>query len=430
VILHLFILASYGAVSAAAGFILLQAMPDLAPTTCYLIAGAGFLGAVLLHETFSRRLDQRDVASQLDEAFDELDELREANEGLVADLVRAREEINVLCDVVENAAAGANQTLAKEMKVLQSQLGLLESAKQTKAARPSRRKPSRRALKERQAANQQDGSDAGEVNETAKQPARPSPEGPVDEQEILGFITEALETNRVDLYLQPIVSLPQRRTRHYEAFSRIRTSDGRMVAAGQYLDVAKKQGLITAIDNLLLMRCVQLLRRTEKRESDVSFFVNISDHTLNDTEFLDQFIGFMASNPNLASRLVFEIAQRDVMALSDSVLQQLRALGELGFRFSMDQVEELEIDFQALAQANFRFIKVPIQLLLTLPEDGANWVHPRNLKAKSTISEISLVVERIEQESDVIEVLEYGFDFGQGFLFGAPRASREQADAA
>jgi len=39
-------------------------------------------------------------------------------------------------------------------------------------------------------------------------------------------------------------------------------------------------------------------------------------------------------------------------------------------------------------------------------------------------------VERIEQESDVIEVLEYGFDFGQGFLFGAPRPSRDEADAA
>jgi cyclic-di-GMP phosphodiesterase TipF (flagellum assembly factor) len=151
---------------------------------------------------------------------------------------------------------------------------------------------------------------------------------------------------------------------------------------------------------------------------------------LNDTEFLDQFIGFMASNPTLATRLVFEIAQRDVMGLSDTVLEQLAALGKLGFRFSMDQVEDLDIDFQALAQANFRFMKVPISLLLTLPEDGANWVHPRNLKAKSTVSEISLVVERIEQESDVIEVLEYGFDFGQGFLFGAPRPSRDEADAA
>jgi|APSaa5957512535_1039671.scaffolds.fasta_scaffold00033_50 cyclic-di-GMP phosphodiesterase TipF (flagellum assembly factor) len=440
--MHLFILASYGVVSAAAGFVLSQSVSQLAPTTCYLIAGAGFLAAALLHEIFSRRLEQRDLANQLDVAFDEVDELRDINRDLMADVVRAREEIAVLCDVVESAADDANQMLAREMKVLQSQLGHLESVRRPKAARPSRRKPSNKALQERQVANQAQESkveadadtdavaeaDAPYVLTNVASPQ--SYEGPVDEAEILGHIREALESNRVDLYIQPIVSLPQRRAQHFEAFSRIRTADGRIVAARQYLDVAKKQGLIGTIDNLLLMRCVQLLRRNEKRQSDVSFFVNISDHTLNDTEFLDQFIGFMASNPTLATRLVFEIAQRDVMGLSDTVLEQLAALGKLGFRFSMDQVEDLDIDFQALAQANFRFMKVPISLLLTLPEDGANWVHPRNLKAKSTVSEISLVVERIEQESDVIEVLEYGFDFGQGFLFGAPRPSRDEADAA
>ena len=117
-------------------------------------------------------------------------------------------------------------------------------------------------------------------------------------------------------------------------------------------------------------------------------------------------------------------------ALTETVWQQLGRLGELGFRFSMDQVDDLEIDFQTLAQDQFRFIKVPINLIMTLPEDGADWVHPRTLKAKSAVSEISLVVERIEKETDVIEILEYGFDYGQDYLFGAPKPSREEADAA
>lgn len=162
----------------------------------------------------------------------------------------------------------------------------------------------------------------------------------------------------------------------------------------------------------------------------MNFFVNISIHTLNDADFMAQFIDFMSHNPSLASRLIFEITQKDVAELSETVWQQLGRLGELGFRFSMDQVDDLELDFQTLAQTQFRFIKIPISLLVTLPEDGTDWVHPRTLKAKSAVSEISLVVERIEKESDVIEVLEYGFDYGQGFLFGTPKPSREEADAA
>ena len=423
VITHLLIIASYGILSVGAGFVMTKSLPQLGPMTAYIIAGAGFLTAALMHEIFSRRLEQRDLANQLDIAFDEVDDLREVNRGLMADVVRSREEMAILCDVVENAADGANQALVREMKVLQSQLSQFGDVQTTRLARQN----SRRNAQGPEGAGE--GTPAAGVG-TRRATAPDSISGPIEEEEILGHIREALEENRVDLYVQPIVSLPQRRTRHFEAFSRIRTSEGRLVTPGQYLEVAKAQGLIGTIDNLLLMRCVQLLRRTEKRQSDVNFFVNISDHTLNDEEFLNQFIEFMAHNPNLASRLIFEMTQRDVANLSDTVMGQLARLGELGFRFSMDQVEDLDIDFQALAQAHFSFIKVPISLLLTLPSDGSDWVHPRNLKAKSTVSEISLVVERIEQEDDVIEVLEYGFDFGQGFLFGAPRPSREEADAA
>ena len=40
---------------------------------------------------------------------------------------------------------------------------------------------------------------------------------PLGESDLLETIRASLEQNRVDLYLQPIVSLPQRKLRFYEA---------------------------------------------------------------------------------------------------------------------------------------------------------------------------------------------------------------------
>ena len=37
---------------------------------------------------------------------------------------------------------------------------------------------------------------------------------------------------------------------------------------------------------------------------------------------------------------------------------------------------------------------------------------------------VDLIVEKIERESDLIELLDLNIDFGQGFLFGEPRLSR------
>ena len=48
---------------------------------------------------------------------------------------------------------------------------------------------------------------------------------------------------------------------------------------------------------------------------------------------------------------------------------------------------------------------------------------------------LNLIVERVEDEKTVVQLLEYAVDYAQGFLFGEPRAVREdpartQADAA
>ncbi|MBM3506597.1 MAG: EAL domain-containing protein [Alphaproteobacteria bacterium] len=45
----------------------------------------------------------------------------------------------------------------------------------------------------------------------------------LSDAQVLDIVRSAIEGNRVDLYLQPIVTLPQRKVRFYEAFGRIRT---------------------------------------------------------------------------------------------------------------------------------------------------------------------------------------------------------------
>ena len=56
-------------------------------------------------------------------------------------------------------------------------------------------------------------------------------------------------------------------------------------------------------------------------------------------------------------------------------------------------------------------------------------VAPIDLKDALTRAGIDLVVEKIEHERTVRELLDYGVDFGQGYLFGEPRPAREPEPA-
>ena len=129
------------------------------------------------------------------------------------------------------------------------------------------------------------------------------------EPELLETIRASLEENRVDLYLQPIVSLPQRKLRFYEALSRLRAEDGTVIMPAQYMKVAAPAGLMSVVDNLLLFRCVQIVRRLTQKQRDIGVFCNISGDTLADAEFFPQFLEYMHHNRDLASQIVFEFAQ-------------------------------------------------------------------------------------------------------------------------
>ncbi|MGB8173676.1 MAG: EAL domain-containing protein [Pseudolabrys sp.] len=173
---------------------------------------------------------------------------------------------------------------------------------------------------------------------------------------VADLISKAVDANRIDLYLQPIVTLPQRKVRYYEAVSRLRTEDGDIVPAGDFIDVAESVGLMPKIDNLAVFRCVQVTRRLLLKSRDVGLFCNVSAASLTDALMFRQFLDFMDANRALASSLMFEFTQEAYRNFGPIEHESLAALAERGFRFSMDHVTDLHMEPNELASRSFRFL--------------------------------------------------------------------------
>ncbi len=247
----------------------------------------------------------------------------------------------------------------------------------------------------------------------------------IDDEETLKDIREALHGNRVDVYLQPVVSLPQRKSTYYETFSRLRGDDDRQIEPAEYLAVAERAGLVTAIDNNLLFRCIQLVRKTQRRQLGFGFFCNISPFTLRDTSFFPEFIEFMEQNHRLATNLIFEFPQADLKRHDEQIVHNLGRLSDMGFRFSIDQVESIDFDLEELIDRHISFVKVDASTLLRTLDDTAASIQLHRMKRALDRAGINLIIEKVEEEEQLVELLDYGIDFGQGYLFGPPRLSRE-----
>ncbi len=249
----------------------------------------------------------------------------------------------------------------------------------------------------------------------------------MNREQIGAMIAQAADANRIDLYLQPVVTLPQRKVRFYEALSRLRTEDGEIIPAGDFVDIAESAGLMPKIDNMLVFRCVQVVRRLQLKSRDVGLFCNVNATTLTDGFYFRQFLEFMEANKALAGSLTFEFTQDAYRNFGPIEFESLAALADCGFRFSMDHVTDLRIVPKELADRSFRFVKVPANLLLNRAATAQSDIHAEDLADLLARNGIDLIGERIENESTVVDLLDYDVRFGQGFLFSPPRPVRAEA---
>src|SRR5262249_25323236 len=228
------------------------------------------------------------------------------------------------------------------------------------------------------------------------------------------------------LYLQPIVTLPQRKVRYYEAVSRLRTDKGEVVPAASFVGPAESGGLMPKIDDLVVFRCVQVIRRLHMKNREIGLFCNLSGGTLTNGSTFPQLLDFLDANRAIAPALVLELTQSALRHVAPLENESLSALAERGFRFSLDNVTDLRIEPRELATRGFRFVKVPAAMLLNRA-GAASDIHPADLSDLLGRFGIDLIAEKIESEGSVVDLLDYDVRFGQGFLSAPPRPGRAEA---
>ncbi len=253
---------------------------------------------------------------------------------------------------------------------------------------------------------------------------------PRNQTQVLATLRSAIDENRVDIFLQPIVTLPQRKVRFYEAVTRLHGDKDQILPAEQFIDVAESSGLIGRIDHMVMLRCVQVLRRLMVRNKDVGVFCNVAASTLGNSMTFSQCLDFLEANRALAPSLVLEFKQSTFRHLGPTEAENLAALAQRGYRFSIDHVTDLRIEPRELADRGVRYVKVPASLLLDPKLAPASDIHPSDLSDLLGRFGIDLIAERIEGERAVVDLLDYDVRFGQGFLFAPPRPLRPEGASA
>ena len=406
---HAIFFACYWAASLGTIFIMPRLFDDISHSTSIFSGLIIILAGSLIHEIIARRANEK-------QAVRRLIVLRKAYDQNQKDLERNRDELRQVYEVLEKfkskndsaQSSGDIEEVASEVKVLH---GLVEQLY-------SSGKPDARPVT----------IDTLDVDPITEKRINSPSVGARDIDEIsrellVEIIRDALRHNRVDLHLQPIVSLPQRKRRFFESFIYIRSADGEVITPQQYYGVVKEKKLSLAVDNMLLFRSVQLLQHVHQQNYSTAFFCNISADTFGDRKFLSEFIEYLEVNRQMAPCLVFQLSQADLAARADETDQDLQRLVNVGYRLCMNRITDLNFDPLGLSQIGFRFVKVQADDFLGKKGEHAH-ESIQALKKSLDDTGIDLIIDGIETEQALIELLDFNIDLGQGYLFGEPRINK------
>ncbi|SCY87441.1 EAL domain-containing protein [Microvirga guangxiensis] len=266
---------------------------------------------------------------------------------------------------------------------------------------------------------------------SASRPApQPAPRKAEEEIRRMRLIMQAFESDSIELHLQPIVSLPQRKIRFYEALARLRLADGTLLGPSEFLGALERLGRAPEFDRRVLNRAMAVAYHLITKGSEAIVGVNLTPHSVREPGFLWSLTGLVDAAPETLGKVVLEFPQECWRELDADGKEALSVLRDKGVPLSLDTAIDLRFDARELANLGVRFVKLPAELLVAAEQDEHHHLSPelgvRDFASALRREGIRLVAEHVEREETVPVLSEIGVPLAQGFVFAAPRAVKAE----
>lgn len=229
-----------------------------------------------------------------------------------------------------------------------------------------------------------------------------------------------LEARDIEIHLQPILSLNDRKPRYYEVFPRLRQASGGSIAVADAVAALGATELKPLAERASLLRTVEIVERLLSLGKARPVLLKVSPALLADGTILHLFHEMLRANRVLAEHIVFVLRQDDLETLGAAETDGFATLAQLGFRFAVNAVTRFDVVAKALADARVSLLKVSVEAART---DRAGVAE---LLAELNSEGLDLVAEDVADLRAVPLLEELKIRLAQGPAFSEPRPLRAE----
>jgi cyclic-di-GMP phosphodiesterase, flagellum assembly factor TipF len=265
-------------------------------------------------------------------------------------------------------------------------------------------------------------ADAAPVEETF------TPPSPAVIAELKTTLATALASDRLELLLQPIVTLPQRKTFGYEASLRLKGGGSDFQSSADLRRIATATDLEPELDRVLVERAVQVLRILRARNREIGIVCAVSATSLVQPKLRAVIESLVRGDAALAGAVTLEVGDADVRSADAATRTALQSLSSIGVGIGLSRLPHLRLDLAELAALGVRQVRIPAQTMLQAAQETTPTtdIHPADLAELLGRRGVELLVSDITSEQAVLDLLDYAAPLATGPLFGAARPVRPE----
>lgn len=234
--------------------------------------------------------------------------------------------------------------------------------------------------------------------------------------DIANEVVAALDTNRMFLVLQPIVSSKTEAVAMYECLLRMQRPDGAVVSAGEFIPVAEQLGLARLIDQRALELAVGLL----KSDSALKISLNISSLTASGQEWLTTLQHATEGRLDLTRRMTIEITETAAIDDLDQSIAFVKTLKALGCGVAIDDFGAGYTSFRNLKLLDVDIVKIDGDFVKNLATNSNDLVFVRTMAELAHSFGMETVAEWVVDAATAEIVRKAGITYLQGYHYGLP----------
>jgi diguanylate cyclase (GGDEF)-like protein len=233
-------------------------------------------------------------------------------------------------------------------------------------------------------------------------------------------VQKALREDRIMFAFQPVVSAESGEVDYYECLLRMRSRDGGVIAAGDFVPILEQLGFIRLIDRYVLDKAFTELAA----HPEVRLGFNISGLTAADRPWLRALTSQLRNRPEIAGRVVIEITETAALYDIEESARFVSALRQAGCRVALDDFGAGHTSLRHLQTLAVDTVKIDGSFVHNLSASVDNQIFLRHLLGLAKGFGFHTVAEGVETAAEAAILQNEGIGFMQGYFYGRPSLDR------